>query len=163
MKVFIPNEYHATIHDIDLLKLYESGKRIILTDLDNTLVDYDNELPTEEIVNLKNKALEIGFDLVIVSNNIHKRVKKFADSLGIEYYHSAKKPLKITFKKIIKNMNKDEVVFIGDQLLTDIWGGNRMGLYTILVDPIKINNEKITTRFNRFFEKRIHRKINIKG
>lgn len=163
MKLFIPNEYHKTIFDIDLLKLYDLGKRLILTDLDNTLVGYDVSLPTSEIIAFKEKCDEIGLKLVIISNNNQKRVQVFAEKLGIDYLSNAMKPLKRGFKKITMGYKPEQIVLIGDQILTDIFGGNRMGYYTILVDVINYNNEQFKTRINRFFERIILRKLKIKG
>jgi HAD superfamily phosphatase (TIGR01668 family) len=163
VRLFIPNEYHKTIHDIDLLKLYDLGKRLILTDLDNTLVGYDIFLPTAEIIEFKKNAEKIGFKLIIISNNRENRVKKFADELGVKYVHKARKPLKRNYRKISSEYKNNEVVMIGDQILTDIIGGNRMNFYTILVDVVNYNNEKFGTKINRFIERKILRKYKIKG
>lgn len=163
MSIFIPNEYHKSIHDIDLVKLYESGKRLILTDLDNTLVSYVEPLPTEEIRLFKQKCDEIGLTLVIISNNNEKRVKHFADELGVTYLAKALKPFRRAYRMLTMDYRPDEVVIIGDQILTDIVGGNRMGFYTILVDAIDYNTESWKTKFNRFFERIIIKKFKIKG
>ncbi|NLG82441.1 MAG: YqeG family HAD IIIA-type phosphatase [Bacilli bacterium] len=163
MSIFIPHEYHKSIHDIDLLKLYENGKRLILTDLDNTLVSYAEPIPTEEIRAFKKKCDEIGLTLVIISNNNEKRVKRFADELGVPYLAKALKPLKRGYRKLTLGYSNDEVAIIGDQVLTDIVGGKRMGFYTILVDVIDYKTESWKTRFNRFFERLIIKKYNIKG
>lgn len=163
MSIFIPHEYHKSIHEIDLLKLYENGKRLILTDLDNTLVSYAEPIPTEEIRAFKKKCDEIGLTLVIISNNNEKRVKRFADELGVPYLAKALKPLKRGYRKLTLGYSNDEVAIIGDQVLTDIVGGKRMGFYTILVDVIDYKTESWKTRFNRFFERLIIKKYNIKG
>ncbi len=163
MRLFKPNEYHKTIYDIDLVKLYESGKRLILTDLDNTLVGYDILLPTNEIIDFKEKCENLGMKLMIISNNKEKRVQLFAKELDVPYYSSAMKPFKRGFKKMSLGYKTDEVVIIGDQILTDIVGGNRMGYYTILVDVINYNNEQFKTRINRFIERIILNLFSIKG
>lgn len=163
MKLFTPNEYHKTIHDIDLLKLYDLGKRLILTDLDNTLVGYDVLLPTNEIIAFKEKCDQIGLKLMIISNNNKKRVQLFSEKLGVPYSYKAMKPLKRGFRKMTSGYTKDQIVIIGDQLLTDIFGGNRLGYYTILVDVINYNNEQFKTRVNRFFENLLLKKLRIKG
>jgi uncharacterized protein len=162
MRIFIPNEYHKTIHDIDLVKLYENKIRLILTDLDNTLVGYDTELPTDEIVEFKNKANALGIKVVIISNNKEKRVKIFADKLEVEYTSSAKKPLKRNYRKYLKDYKRDEIAIVGDQVMTDVIGGNRMGFYTILVDVINYRNEQFKTKFNRFVERKIIKRYKIK-
>lgn len=163
MGLFIPNEVHKTIFDIDLVQLYESGKRLILTDLDNTLVSYKDVVAPKAILEFKDQATAVGFDVCILSNNATKRVEKFAESLGVEFFASAKKPLKRTFKRAVKEVPANEVVMIGDQLLTDILGGNRMGFYTILVDVIDYKTEGIGTRINRFVENKLLKRGRVKG
>src|SRR5690625_8031417 len=76
--------------------------------------------------------------VTIFSNNNENRVTLFAEPLDTPFVFNARKPLRRAFKKARKEMGleKDEVAVIGDQLLTDILGGNRAGYYTILVDPI---------------------------
>ncbi len=163
MRLFIPNEYHKTIHDIDLVKLYDLGKRLILTDLDNTLVGYDVLLPTKEIIEFKEKCDKIGLKLMIISNNKEKRVQMFSSELGVEYHSGAMKPFKRGYRKLTYGYTPDKVVIIGDQILTDIVGGNRMGYYTILVDVINYNTEQFRTKINRFIERLILKKYKIKG
>ena len=94
MNLFKPDAYFPTIHDIDLLELYEMGIRLILTDLDNTLVGHNEPLPTEEIIAFKDRAHEIGMKVVVISNNKEKRVNPFASKLeGIYFALKNKKEL----------------------------------------------------------------------
>ncbi|MNZ80409.1 hypothetical protein D3C78_990410 [compost metagenome] len=96
-----------------------------------------------------------GFQVVIVSNNNETRVGKFANPLNIPFIHAARKPAGKAFRKALGVLGlpaKDTVV-IGDQMLTDVLGGNRMGLYTILVTPISPADEGIMTRVNRRIER----------
>src|SRR5690606_35185585 len=99
---------------------------------------------------------EQGIAVTIVSNNQEKRVKDFADPLGIPFIFEARKPMIRAFNRAIREMNlqKDEVVVIGDQLLTDVLGGNRCGLHTILVVPVA-QTDGFFTKFNRFVERKI--------
>lgn len=162
MKLFKPDAYFPTIHDINLLALYEQGIRLILTDLDNTLVKYNAPEPTEEIIAFKNEAEKLGMKVVVISNNKEKRVKPFADKLQVEYVSRAKKPFKASYKKFLNEYKRHEIAIIGDQLMTDILGGNRMGFYTILVDVIDRQKEQFGTKINRLFERMIRRKLGLK-
>ncbi|MGM9971906.1 MAG: YqeG family HAD IIIA-type phosphatase [Anaeroplasmataceae bacterium] len=163
VKKFIPEEYYTTIYDIDYIKLYEMGKRLILTDLDNTLISYKESMPTKELIDWKNKLEEMGFEIIICSNNKKLRVSSFSNNLGLKYVYSAKKPLKCGLKKAIKKAsrkyNRDEIVEIGDQIMTDQFGSKRMKLYTIMVKNIDPKTEIWTTRFNRRIENRIIKRI----
>lgn len=162
MKLFVPNEYHKTIHDIDLVKLYDQGIRLILTDLDNTLVGYDTPLPTAEIIAFKAKVEALGMKLEIISNNNENRVKLFAEHLGVAYSHNMKKPLKKHYRKFLRQYPPHQIAIIGDQIMTDVIGGNRMGFYTILVDCLNQQNELKRTKFNRMIERKILKRYKIK-
>ncbi len=161
-KKIIPNEYVSSIYDIDYNKLYDSGKRLILTDLDNTLISYKESVPTEELMIWKNELIEKGFEIIIVSNSRKTRVEYFANKIELKFQKSAKKPLKGGIKKAIKKASrgysKDEIVLFGDQLMTDIYGSRRFGLDCILVKAIDKKTEVFTTKVNRKIEKKMLKK-----
>lgn len=164
---FIPNEYETTIFDIDYKKLYDAGKRLIICDLDNTLISYKVESPTADLFEWKKMLNEMGYNIVICSNNHKKRVKKFSNEFGVPFIASAKKPFKRGLKKALKlvnkhyskNYTKEDVIEIGDQLLTDQYASKRFGVYTIMVRNIDPKTEIWTTRFNRRLENKILRRI----
>lgn len=164
LRNYIPNEFEESIYEIDFLNLYEKGIRLLLIDIDNTLASYTTPLPTTENQELIEKLREIGFEVILISNNNKKRVSKFARGFkDIEYVHFALKPLKRGYKKALKKASKpyekEEVASIGDQLMTDIKGTNKMGFYSILVRAIEIKTDVITTKINRFFERRKLKRI----
>lgn len=144
-----------TVFDIALDELYARGYRGIITDLDNTLVGAKAPLATPELILWFNKVKELGFKLIIVSNNNMDRVSRFAVPLNIEYVHQARKPKRSPFLKAMKKMEltPEQTIVVGDQMLTDIFGGNRLGLYTVLVLPIAVKDEGIGTRINRRVER----------
>lgn len=162
-KWFIPEEYQTTIYDIDYNRLYSQGKRLILTDLDNTLISYRESRPNDSLIKWKNDLEAMGFEIIICSNNKKKRVSEFSKELGLKYVYSARKPLKKGLKKAIKiasrKYSKSEIVEIGDQLMTDQFGSKRMKLYTIMVKNIDPKTEIWTTRFNRRIENKILKRI----
>lgn len=161
-KFFYPNEYNKTIFDIDFKELLSRGITHILIDLDNTLIPYDEQQPNDDIVTLFHQLFELFEGVLIISNNKEYRVKDFCKNLNCDYIYSAKKPLKFGFKKALKKFNHpsvSSVVLIGDQLMTDVYGGNRMGFYTIVVDAIKRKSEKWYTKLNRRVEKRMMTRI----
>jgi len=166
-KKFIPSEFHATFFDIDFNKLYQEGFRIILTDLDNTLITYEEITPTDKIMNKLDSLREIGFEVIIISNNHPPRIEKFLEGTDYLGVGDAKKPLKIGIKKALDLCEReyflDEIVIIGDQLMTDIYGANRFGAYNILVNPLKRKTEKWYTRFNRKIELKMLEKIKRKN
>ena len=156
LKNFLPDEYVKDIFHIKPEVLKENGIKGIITDLDNTLVEWDRPEATPEIIEWLTSMQRAGILVTIVSNNNEQRVKVFAEPLGIPFIHEARKPLRKSFVKARKLMKieKEETVVIGDQLLTDILGGNRKGLHTILVVPVA-SSDALITRFNRMIERRI--------
>lgn len=156
LKNFLPNEHVKSILDINPKDLKEKGIKGIITDLDNTLVEWDRPNATPQLIKWFDEIKKYNILITIVSNNNEKRVKAFSDPLNIPFIFRAKKPMMPAFKKAIAQMGikKDEAVVIGDQLLTDVLGGNRGGFHTILVVPVA-QTDGLATKFNRFIERRI--------
>ena len=151
---FVADEYVKDVFQIDLVKLKNEGKRVIFTDLDNTLVGAAVKKPTPEIIEFLNQANELGFDVIIVSNNNQERVSYFAKDLSIKAaHHKALKPLKLKLRRILKEYDRSQVIMIGDQLMTDVLVAKRLGLYTILVEPIHLHSDENSTKFNRRLER----------
>ena len=163
LKYFTYDEYVEDIFQIDLEGLYEAGKRLILTDLDNTLVGSDVPVPTLEVLAWLKRAKEIGFVVKIASNNNAKRVRVFAEDLDIEAYGLVYKPFLYKVKQYMAGYHKSEVIFMGDQLLTDIAVARRGGLYTILVQPVNMSADEEITKFNRKIERLIVKGLKKRG
>lgn len=161
-KRFIPSEFHNSFFEIDLKKLYKNEYRTILCDLDNTLISYDEELPTKELLELFNSIHLIGFEIILISNNVPSRIDTFTKETTITGFANARKPLLIGLRKALATANiqeLDKVILIGDQLMTDIWAANRFGVYSILVNPLKKKTEKWYTKINRRTEEKMLQKI----
>lgn len=155
LKKLIPSLQVNTIYDIDLNDLWQKGYRGIITDLDNTLVGAKAPLATPELIDWLKVVGQIGFQVVIVSNNREARVTRFAEPLSLPFIYRARKPTSLSFRRALQMMKlqPEQTVVIGDQMLTDVLGGNRMGLYTILVKPISLVDEGFFTKVNRRIEK----------
>ena len=139
---FFPDEYLDSTYTIDFKKLYDRGYRGILFDIDNTLVPHG--APADKrAVQLFRKLRGLGFSCCLVSNNKKKRVEPFAKAVGAGYIEMAAKPSRKGYEKAMENLgtNRGNSVFIGDQLFTDIWGANRLGIQTVLVRPINPKEE----------------------
>lgn len=164
LKNFLPNEHVKSIFDIQPDMLKKQGIKGIITDLDNTLVAWDVKEATEEVIQWLNLMKEHDMKVMIISNNNQERVKVFSEPLETPFLSRANKPLGRAFRAAVKEMDlkKEEIAVIGDQLLTDVLGGNRAGIYTILVVPIVQSDAKIT-RFNRGIERRILNYFRKKG
>lgn len=164
MEKYIPDMYQKSIYTIDYDKLLKRGIKCILFDLDNTLVPASIDVPNNKIKELFDELKEKGLEVIIFSNSPKKRLKPFKEELDVEVLASAKKPLPGNYIKVIKQhkFTISEVAIVGDQLLTDIRGGNRVGITTILVNPIS-TNDIVFTRINRFFERIILKRLHNRG
>ncbi|SFL65525.1 hypothetical protein SAMN04488054_103144 [Salibacterium qingdaonense] len=164
IKQFMPNEYLPSVFDLNLEDLSERRIKGIITDLDNTLVEWDRPEATPELLDWMYFVKQQGFHVTIVSNNSRERVSSFSEPTGIQFIHSAKKPMGHAFRKACRNMGlkKSEVVVIGDQVLTDVFGGNRAGFYTVLVVPVS-KNDGLWTKINRGVERLVLRRLKEKG
>ena len=164
---FIPNEFHDTFFDIDFNELYQKGYRVILTDLDNTLITYEEFVPTDKILNKLDSLRKIGFEIFIISNNHPPRIEKFLEGTDYLGIGNARKPLISGIRRALKLSKReyflDEIAIIGDQLMTDIYGANRYGAYSILVNPLKRKTEKWYTKLNRKIEVKMLEKIKKKN
>lgn len=125
-------------------------------DIDNTLVAHTEMTPPENVLGYFSFLDSIGIKYAIVSNNSMERVESFCRELGIPYYYKALKPRKKFLKKALDDLNvpAEKSALIGDQLFTDIWGGNRMNMLSVLVTAVG-EDETGFVSFKRKFEKRI--------
>ena len=159
MDLFIPDIYAQSIYTINYKKLKKNGIKCLLFDLDNTLVPYKTMEPTPKIKNLFS-IISNEFKIIIISNSGKNRLRPFKEQLNLDVAYSSRKPMKTKYKKImgLYHFKEDEIACVGDQLLTDILGANRMGFTSILVNKLA-PFETVPTRINRFFEKFIARRL----
>lgn len=153
LKCFYPDRYLQSAYDIDYEKYYEEGYRGIIFDIDNTLVMHG--APADE----RSKALiarlkEIGFQIMLLSNNKEPRVKMFNDEVQVSYIFKAGKPCKKGYLKAMELMGTTNrnTFFVGDQLFTDVWGARRCEIHSILTQPIN-PKEEIQIVLKRYLEK----------
>lgn len=143
-RIFFPDECIDSTYDIDFHKLVKEGKRGVIFDIDNTLVEHGFPADTRSI-NLLHEISEMGLKVVFLSNNKEPRVKSFQEAAlpDAKYIYKAGKPAKTGYLKACEMMEitTKEAVFVGDQLFTDVWGAKRSGISNILVSPIDKHEE----------------------
>lgn len=164
MNNFCPQIYQKNIYTINYQKLKSNGIKCLLFDLDNTCIPYVDKKPTKELKELFDKLKDIGFKVIIFSNSPRERLEPFKKYLNVDCSAKSGKPRKRKFLKVLQiyNLNLPEVAVIGDQLVTDIYGGNRVGITTILVNPIS-NVDMPFTKIHRLIEKKIIKKMTKEG
>ncbi|MXQ50064.1 YqeG family HAD IIIA-type phosphatase [Salinicoccus hispanicus] len=163
-KYFLPSDYFREFHSITPQYLKDRGIRAVITDLDNTLVGYDEPDANESVLEWFKSMNENDIKVTIVSNGSRNRVGRFCDPHDIEYIFRARKPLGSAYNKAVKMMDEDrgETVMIGDQLMTDVFGANRVGLKSILVLPVK-KKDGWATVVNRRIERILMKYFDQKG
>ena len=137
MKIY-PNAYLERVQDITIDFLNKNKLQALILDVDNTLIDYYKNL-SEDIIKWAKELKKQGIVLYILSNtNKKQKVEMVSKKLEIPYEMFAKKPSKGGFIKIQKKLNIDSqnIGVVGDQIFTDVIGGNRCNMFTILVDPV---------------------------
>lgn len=151
-----PKLYLNSVKEISLELLNQYNLKGLILDVDNTLITYNKNMP-EGIQEWISQLKQANISLCIVSNSNNKeKVEKVAEKLDIPYIYFAKKPFKSGFikaKKIL-NLNVEQIGVVGDQILTDVIGANRMGMFSILVKPIEEKDIWIT-RIKRPLENKI--------
>jgi len=154
-EILRPKVYVNSIYNIDLKKLKEvKNIKGIIIDLDNTLVAWGQKEVSKKNIDWVKEAKKLEFKLCIVSNTNSKRVAEFAKIFNIPYHSKYFKPFSVAFNNGLKILDtkKSETAVIGDQIFTDIWGGNILKLLTILVTPI-VKKDSIGTFLHRNLEK----------
>lgn len=161
MSKFKPNMYVKNIFEIDYKKLKDHDIKVLLFDFDNTIIEKGNNVIDKKTLKFLN-SLKSNFIIYVVSNSLNKsKLNLVCSKLDLPYIGNARKPFKSGYKKLkFKNIKNEQIAMIGDQLITDVWGANKMGYFSILIDPIT-NNEHIWTKVNRVFERKIQKKNHI--
>jgi hypothetical protein len=160
MQKYLPDYISDSIFDIDYNKLYDLGMRGLCFDIDNTLIEMNNDDLHQKAISLINALKNKGFAMCILSNASKKRTAMIGKMLEMKYIHRAFKPSQkgFTKAKLLMNLTQEKCVMIGDQMFTDVLGGNKAGFLTIMTKIID-NNEAINIRIKRIFERLVMRKF----
>lgn len=155
-----PKELLNKVEEITIEFIQRNKLKALILDVDNTLIDYNKNLSEEKIKWAKNLRGQ-GVKLYILSNSNNKeKVENVANALNIPYVLFARKPLKSGFLAIQKELqlNPEQVGVVGDQIFTDVLGGNRCKMFTILVEPID-KKDLLITAWKRPIEEKIKQKF----
>lgn len=158
LNYFRPNLFVNNISEINVDDLHARGFRMIICDLDNTLSPHFTKTPTAMAINFANAIKKQGILFIVVSNNTKKRVTEFCKKLQPDdFVYNAKKPFLRKTKKILEKYKMDgsDVLFIGDQVITDIWISNRLQAKSILTLPI-VDSSNSANWLLKFIENNIY-------
>ncbi len=154
MALFKPRLRIGKMIDITADMMNSAGIKALLLDIDNTMTTHNNPVPAEGVMEWVNGMKSLGFTLMVVSNNNGERVQKFSRLLGLEFEDMARKPLPTGFRRACKRLGikPGEAAVVGDQLFTDMLGGNLLGAYTVLTEPYELEDMKFF-KFKRACER----------
>lgn len=154
--VLYPDLVVDSIYDINLETLQQNNIKALIIDIDNTLVAWNIKKADERSMGWIEHMKSHGIKVCLVSNNSKDRVVKFNQDLRLYVVHRAQKPRRAPFLKALRHLDTlpEETAMIGDQIFTDVLGGNRLKMFTILVKPIS-RKEFPLIRIKRVFEKMV--------
>lgn len=147
-------------YDLTVTDLKKQGIKAVLVDLDNTLIAWNNPDGTPEMRQWLHDLRDGGIRVIVVSNNSPKRVKRAVEKFDIDYEAWSLKPFTFGIDRALKRFHyeKNEVVMVGDQLMTDIRAAHRAGIRSILVKPL-VEHDSIKTQINRARERRVMKQM----
>jgi uncharacterized protein len=163
---FCPTLKAGSVTEVTAAFLTERGIRGLILDLDNTLVPWHGREVAPSIAEWIREMREAGIKMCIVSNTHRpRRLRELASHLGVEYVPSGGKPRRGGFYRAMAAMDLTvtDTAVIGDQVMTDIWGGNRCGVLTILVEPLSPIEFWPTKVINRTLERMLLGRLESQG
>ena len=147
---------------LEILKKYNITHLIL--DVDNTLSTHHGHVLTDGLTKWLTLMNENGIGLMVLSNSKEKRVKPFAEKIALPYISLGLKPLPFGYLRALKAMGskRRNTAIVGDQIFTDVLGGNLVGVKTLLLTPIKLESTA-GFRFKRKIERLIFKLYRIKN
>lgn len=158
MKLLTPQFRFNTVLEISPEFIKNSGAKVVFADADNTLSFHGSQEPFPGVAEWIKELAGNGIPLVIISNNKKERIAPFAEKLGVPYIENSAKPLKRGFLRAAKKfgIEPSEAAVIGDQLFTDVLGGNLIGAKVFLTEPLGPDTDrfiKIKRRLEKILTK----------
>lgn len=153
-ETFLPDKIFENVYELTPERLNAMGIKALILDIDNTLVTYDDPLPTERVRCWLELIHGAGIKTAFVSNNHSERVELFCKGMDCYFHADAKKPSRKFMREAMSFMGSDidTTAAVGDQLFTDVWAATRCGMRSFLVPPIK-DKKTPFFRFKRLLEK----------
>ena len=152
------------VTDITVGILNKYNINALILDVDNTLSTHHGQVLTDGLEEWLAYMKENGISLSVLSNSKEARVKPFAEKINLEYISLGLKPLPFGFLRVLKKhkLNRKKTAIVGDQIFTDVLGGNAVGLNTILLTPIQLETTA-GFKFKRKIERLVFKIYGIKN
>lgn len=156
MALFKPAHRIGKMIELTPAMLGDWGVTALLLDIDNTMTTHNNPEPAEGVQAWIDGMKNAGFSLMVVSNNNGERVRLFSQRVGLPYEGSAAKPLPMGFRRACRHLGvrPAQTAVVGDQIFTDILGGNLLGACTVMTEPYQLE-EHLFFRVKRACERAV--------
>ena len=142
------------------VSFYKNNKiKTILVDLDNTIIPYNQLTPSKQAYLLFDEFYKAGLEVIIITNNPKKRISKIADKLRVKYLHLTCKPFAFRLSKFLKknHIDRHSCIYIGDQMINDIFMIRKLKIKSILVEPLT-KNDHISAKLVRWLDSYLRKK-----
>ena len=151
------------ITDIKPEILEKFGIKALLLDVDNTMSTHHGTILTDWLLDWIKYIQDSGIKLLVLSNSKEARIKPFAERINLPYISLGLKPLPFGYLRGVKKLGfkRNQVAIVGDQIFTDILGGRCVGVKTILLTPIKLE-DGWSFKVRRYLEKGVYKLHKIK-
>ena len=138
----IPTIIVDKLTDLSPELLHRHGIAFLMLDFDNTIVPYTSNEPTAEMEQWLRDMLDSEVGICVVSNSKRDRVVKFCNARGIPCITHSRKPFQKGIRQCQVQFGLDmkHTAMVGDQIYTDVLGGNCAGAASVLVTPIHLHN-----------------------
>ena len=139
MAFFKPDRFFSRITQVDIqADIIAAGKKALFLDIDNTIFTRDTHEVPDDVMAWLDDARAQGITICLVSNNWHEGVHQLAERLGLPIVSHAVKPLPFAYLVAFKRagIKRRDTMCIGDQLITDVFGGHFLGMPVIMVKPL---------------------------
>ena len=156
MSLFVPQNMFFRITDISVDFLKSNNIDTLLLDADNTLSTHHSQEPAEGVPEWLDLMRASGIRLMMVSNSKERRVKPFAEKLGLEFEYLSLKPLTKGVRRAIKRLGSDKkcTALVGDQIFTDVLATRLAGIRPLFVKYMKAE-DKLSFKIRRSLEKKL--------
>ena len=126
MSKLIPDYVFDSIYDITPALLEKNGVRGVLIDLDGTMASHKAALPPDKLTPFIRTLHDAGLKVLVFSNNRE------------DFISRAGKPFSAGFRRAAERLGLplEQIAVVGDQIFTDVFGGNRVGALTCYVQTL---------------------------
>ncbi len=158
LKYFCPDYRVKSIFDISPKWLKRNGYMKIVVDIDNTLLPRDKTMVGPRALTWIRQLHQLGINIALISNNTGDRINGIIRQTNLGAVTRAGKPLPIAYRRMTEAMGGGKILFVGDQLMTDVLGAKWSGNTVVWVESLG-GKELWITRMNRKIEKYIANKL----